>query len=444
MEQDLEYLNAEEVNKNKLLLIAKEENVDDSFSSFDFLPFTFLGLKTSSFGNTLNNPFYKIRDIAIDTNKTFEDRCEAVRYMQRIPHVNRKETINSMLSILKHILFSFIKRYYFMSNNDRIIKLDYDLVNTGHKCVYDDFDSLNAPLHYKINSSQHILTQLRLEDYDKDEVQSFLLNIGKDTNKSLNLRAEACDILSRCAWDIPIKEEAKKIIEELGEDISVLRTIYTNSQNVHNEHITDSFLQTLRSLKSDTLITHNIDEINGLLKLEIHSNNYDKLSNVFQQILINTARYDDLTLTEILLLIYERICDHPSHEELKKRLIEEMCDMDGTCSTGYLSRLLNVLSGFYDNVAPVRISYKDQLRSNIFARFTFYISTLNEHNKNSIVEEISKGDNDKDLIMEFLSMYDVHEELYDEFKPYVTDKDYNDIYTRCKNDYFGFETKREL
>ena len=57
---------------------------------------------------------------------------------------------------------------------------------------------------------------------------------------------------------------------------------------------------------------------------------------------------------------------HKNEQELLKRLLEELEDMSGTCSTGFASRLVNIVSGFGE--FNIRISWEDQIVANFAGR----------------------------------------------------------------------------
>ena len=72
------------------------------------------------------------------------------------------------------------------------------------------------------------------------------------------------------------------------------------------------------------------------------------------------------------------ITDHKHEKELKKRLLEELEDMSGTCSSGFLSRLVNVVSGFGD--FSIRISWQDQIIGNLTGRINKEIKNITSEN----------------------------------------------------------------
>ena len=68
----------------------------------------------------------------------------------------------------------------------------------------------------------------------------------------------------------------------------------------------------------------------------------------------------------ILLKVWTYITSHESEQEMRKRMLQELYEMSGTCSTGFASRLVNVISGFGD--FNMRISWRDQIIANFTGR----------------------------------------------------------------------------
>ena len=75
-----------------------------------------------------------------------------------------------------------------------------------------------------------------------------------------------------------------------------------------------------------------------------------KIKLSMQRIFMDRALYSKFnnSLLNILLKIYSYIQtrnDESIKEELYKRMIQELEEMSGTCSSGFASRLVNILSG---------------------------------------------------------------------------------------------------
>ena len=421
-----------------------KESIEDEISSFDNIPILFNGINTSTFGlssNFVKNPFLKLVEIVKREDIPWEDKTQGLRYMQRIPHINRKEhCIDCAINIITDSKFPLDWRYHFFSNNERIIKLDYDIVNACHHYFFFNFEKFNSPLLYRILSSQYLLSQFPLGTYDSESVQSFLISVAKDENMEVNYRAECSDILDRIGYG-DNKKIGTDMIIKLGDLYlqNKKRTIYTNSQNVHDTSINKGIIEVLRNVIKTTSTERNSEEIYNLIIKKIDGEKKEQTIEVFQRIIIDTAKYEGLPMCDIMMLIWEKICNSEHKDVLEDRMLEEMYEMYKTCSTGHLSRLINVLSGFFSDINPVKISYKDQLRSNVFARLSASIKTLGVHEQEEIINEISSET--KCLIEDFLFSYSPKDELYEEFVigKYLNEEEFSEIYSKSEKEYFGMK-----
>jgi len=84
------------------------------------------------------------------------------------------------------------------------------------------------------------------------------------------------------------------------------------------------------------------------------------------------------TLLNILLKVCTFIFTNEEKDELLKRLKEELYDMAGTCSTGFASRLINILSGYDD--FNIKISFSDQIVSNFQGRLNCLMQKITDKN----------------------------------------------------------------
>lgn len=429
-----------------------ETNYGVDLSSFDFMPALFNGLQTSSFGYSSNkkkNPFYKLSEIAKNETLTWEDRTQAIRYMQRIPHVNRSEyCIDCTIQLILDEKYPLRNRYHFFSNNEKIIKLDYDIVNACHYYYFLNHEKFNGPLVYTILSAQYLLTQFPLGTYDDQSVQDFLYNIAKDPENEVHYRAECADILSRVGYD-KYREMGDLVLNELGNMLRLekdkLFTIYSNAQNVHDETITKKIIDSLQYLISTTVPKCHSGEVFEILKDKLKDSRYDtirdKVIESFQRVIIDTSRYEGLNMCDIMLHVWERIIGSPNKEELINRFIEELSEMNNSCSSGHISRLLNVLSGFFDDIKPVQISYEEQLKSNVFGRYTNVLRTLDDKMRDDVLKEMSEKE--KPACDEVIFSYSPKEELYEEFVggEYMTSEVFERVYLKAERDFFGYTEK---
>jgi hypothetical protein len=140
-----------------------------------------------------------------------------------------------------------------------------------------------------------------------------------------------------------------------------------------------------------------LDEVYNRMMLLEHANSQSengesKIPAVFQRIMVDPSKYEGKRLSDILLMVWNRIQINPHKEVLEHILLEEMNAMDGTCSTGYLARLLTTLAGF-DDVYDVKISVRDEIKACVVARLS---RTLEKFERNDKVLE-----GDKTSIQEF-------------------------------------------
>lgn len=422
------------------------KTIEEETSSFLDMPPVYLNIDTKSFGNSRSNPFFEIKKRVLDSKNTFEDRTQGLRYMQRIPHIKRSPNcIECALSILNDDQYPIRDRYVFFANNDKYVKLDYDIVNACHKYFFNNFDTkFKTPLEYKILSAQYLLTQHCENQNDIDEVQNFLIELSIDKDSQINYRAECADILSRAGYG-DVREVGHQVIRELGSlyEVNKRTTIYSNLENVHDSTITEQLLNSLKSLITSVTTTKNAGDIyDRLAELTKHDERADTILKSFQRIVIDTAKYENLNVCDIMCLVWQKIITSSSKHELEKRFVEELYEMYNTCSSGHLSRLLNILSGFFEDITPVKISYNQQLRSNVFARLSFYMKSLSQDIQDQLVKEMTSED--KSTIEEFIISYDPKDELQKEFKEYIDKNEFDNCYKKALNDFFGIEEKLSI
>lgn len=263
---------------------------------------------------------------------------------------------------------------------------------------------------YRILSAQYLLQNCELEE--KTQVQDILLDFANDEDLDYNLRADAADTLLSLGTQ-EYKDSARDIIICLGRIGGNNKTVYDNAQNVHTKEIEKSVLEILNVICSvKTMKINNIPidfhyiekEIVNILnqsrnncenicennknlidedkeKLEKMENKYcsedcqkfcKKEERIFislNRIFMDRTLYSQFTstLSNILIKLWSYIHESEFKDEMLKRLLEELDEMSGTCSSGFVSRLVNVLSGF-DEKLSIRISYEDQIIANMNGR----------------------------------------------------------------------------
>lgn len=131
-------------------------------------------------------------------------------------------------------------------------------------------------------------------------------------------------------------------------DVFNLHNITKDKQNVHHSQINQAIkTKVIKLCKSYPYKNTSWDTIYSILKIRKSWNNVNLKS--LQFIRENTATFGiEITLEQLFMSLFYYIKNNDSYAELLDRLNEELKDMSGTCSTGHLSRLLNVLQGYSD------------------------------------------------------------------------------------------------
>jgi len=318
---------------------------------------------------------------------------------------------------------------------------------------------------YKILAGQYMLQNLRkmIDDEERRDIQNILLSVAQDDELDFNIRADAADTLLNVG-DEECVTRAREIITLLSFAMGQRRTLFDNTQNVHVTEIEESVMEILSSIMVNT----------HMLKMESGENvTFEFVRNKIEEMLVitkgkkcispckhtkcemcdncvireNSVCCDDdcdknlsrktkiivslnriamdrilyskysVTLSGILLRVWSYICKHKSCDEMRKRLLEELYDMSGTCSSGFASRLINVLSGFGD--FSIRISWCDQ----IIANFTGRLNALARKIDHSDSVYLTDKSHHSDLVMLYLSANpDVQKILKDETKEDVVKK----------------------
>ena len=164
-----------------------------------------------------------------------------------------------------------------------------------------------------------------------------------------------------------------------------------------------------------------------------HGRHRHRLYDIFQMVVAYIDRYGD------------KETDH-CRKDLQQRLLEELEDMAGTCSTGYAVRLLNVLTGYRD--FQIRIPPEYALRCRFFQlinRCIIGICDIDPERGARIMDQMTLPPNLFEKRSEFLSVFreklpTIKEDLYKEFKDMMTDTDYDFYLRKAIFSYEGLES----
>ena len=277
-----------------------------------------------------------------------------------------------------------------------------DLQIASLRYIYQHFDKTQ----YKILSKQ------KLFDIVIQMIQYFILN-----NNTENVN-ETIDILLTFSpenrerimnLDEQFRNRFNRIenaVENKKEKIKI-KTIYEDKQNVHNSKINKDVNNIVKYLFKNNSKYFHIPELNLSFSDIIYNENkiiddikielleddnkiIEKDKYIIEKILnyiksSNSIFTDkEITLRQVFLCIWFFIKNNNHFSELKIRMLEEFREMNGLCTTGHLSRLINIIQGFTDDEnLIIKIDNHEQYRAVI----KNYLSKQFEECKDEIVLE---------------------------------------------------------
>ena len=299
---------------------------------------------------------------------------------------------------------------------------------------------------YKILVCQYFIMKEQKDERVPEFIDA-LFTFAQDIELDENVRADAVDVLLRTR-ERHIRERAFMILNELGLSSRKKISIYDNSQNVHTNSIEKSAICVLDKLfdnmkEKEILICTFSDVLTYFDKVKetLEEEPKKTLNKSLTRISFDQATYgrENHRLMNILCLVFTYISTHEHSEEMKKRLLEELIDSSGVCSTGNAFRLINVLSGFgeYD----ITISFEDQFK----AKFQLLL----EKKCNEIEDEDYKMDifmdmthtehsNKNAFLKFFMSCFgEINGELRKDFKDYISETEFEEYLRTCVSYYMN-------
>jgi hypothetical protein len=168
--------------------------------------------------------------------------------------------------------------------------------------------------------------------------------------------------------------------------------IYADGQNVHSSSIQQSVKESIINLLNDKFVISDDD-----LRKQILDNDKILYKEQLFEYIDGKEEHSTLycTFKDLFVKVYGRIIGSESQEDLWKRLNEELSESDCKCYTGRLSRLVNVLNGYYLDIR-IMISDSEQI-SNIIISIKKRLLDEKEI-KDECIKELKERGYDEELI----------------------------------------------
>jgi hypothetical protein len=286
----------------------------------------------------------------------------------------------------------------------------------------------------------------------------YLLGVAEDSSKKTRDRLEACDIICIKEREVDLVDRAKLIIQSL-----ISRESAVSSESAHLASISESIEKTVSELvrSQEALSTEGLCELNtvennkwdvdeimehlslssspqcrdssteGLLISGAEAINIKIAITHIQQHVFAVFTSHLLTLKQIFELAWSYIQNSP--EPLKKQLLmrmrQELNDMAGTCTQGYMSRIINVFSGFTDTMG-IGLTYEEEIYTIFSHRIEQAIRTASVDIRDILFNQITvRTDHQQDRIqlLAFLRplLPQIWKDIRSEYETILSDQEFD-------------------
>uniref|UniRef100_A0A6C0KFX0 Uncharacterized protein n=1 Tax=viral metagenome TaxID=1070528 RepID=A0A6C0KFX0_9ZZZZ len=332
-----------------------------------------------------------------------------------------------------------VYRYRIIQSLEQHFKDDKFLFYVRNACN-QFIDNQGNTYTYRAIACQYMFEKCTPDEPTRQRMEQFLLQIADDITIAEDTRADACDILLQNGRD-ESRALARNALFVLAGGEMARSNIFKNSQNVHVRSIEESVEKLVEKLstyhpRNETVYDFDTTREKLLEKIGKTHEHREDVEGALLRIVIDRAVYghSNMTLTTILAKMWTYIQDSEHREELEKRLVEELIESNNKCSSGYVSRIVNTLSGF-DEQMSISISFEDQIIANLEGRLNACITRMEDPDEmDEILHQMTIPVIHYNLRGAFLKFFRenisfIREGMYDEFRHFMTDLDY-DFYFR--------------
>lgn len=236
-----------------------------------------------------------------------------------------------------------------------------------------------------------------------------LVNLNYEKNERIIISEELLEFIDQVF-------QRQRAANNRGNNNTILiKNIYTDGQNVHDIQIASEVRNSIEKLMKFKLVVKTLNECLTEFEKYIKDNNLDKVDTSIYSTSIDKIKYLcnlqsrhsllNVNFADVFIRIWNKIRISPYQKEIISILVQDLPEMMQVCFTGRLSRLVNCLSGF-DNEISIKISEGQQIQTkyNVIAK---KLSKL--HDPNTIQYNIIFKYEFKKLLMEI----DIEKDLID-------------------------------
>ncbi len=395
--------------------------------------------------------------IAKDETLDYTHRIESIKFLYNTEDHDIWDTIVKILiSIIKDETICSKKRYKIISEFSKttgiVSRYNINKMNVPYSpgfiapIQFAYFDNENNCDRMRILSGQHLI---QMKFINKKVITERLLDIARNAEDEMT-GADAADVVIRVG-DAEYSKEAMGIIKNLGfskikrnkdgELTEAVKTVYSDSQNVH--YFTEQTDEFLEKLSENVYNSKSFEQVNKIVSdivmatikdIKIRYKIYESLSRIDLDTAVFTS--NNLSLSDIFVKIWDIIETDDNKDQLETRMIEELIEMSDTCSSGHVVRFINVLAGDKLNFT---ITWEQQIIANVVGRINAKIrdceiSEINE--ALSIANTELATEEETEIYNKFIKdqLEELYNPLHDEFKEFVSDDEFSQAFEKAKKE----------
>ena len=367
--------------------------------------------------------------VNLEIIKLYNNKIKEIKGLDNLINLQVLNLSNNQLTEIKGLnKLANLQQLYLSSNKIKKIKGLENLVNLKELHLYYNQIIEIKELNYLINLKELYLDnnnitkikeliplanlqKLFLHNNEITEIkelnyltglQVLYLHDNKITELPLNL-CNLRNIISISYSNNPIEHiplPVQRWLDRLNNKINVNNMVYIDKQNIHNHHIQNSFRTSLNNILKDKQL---LDL--QTIKQQIIENNIltEQTKREILNYCDNSMEHTSflITYSDLLIYVWSRITFNPNKDEILQVLNQEINDGLCMCFTGRLTRLLNTLVGFYDDI-ELQISDSEQI-TNIIISLKDKFSSNQEQLKDAVKKELLERQYSETVINEWLA-----------------------------------------
>lgn len=371
--------NLEELNilNNKILILPdqigrlkKLKRIDAAYNMLDILPLSFADLEGLRHANFVHNNF-KYMPPPLMKLASLESLYMAENYMKTIP-----PEIDQMVALRTlHISENRIWKCLPVELGNLV---NLKLLNLENNCIAE----LPSTIGNLVNMEELHLNYNQILVIPPSIGHCAALRYIKVSHNLLRtipveiIQCTKLDYIERSDNELDLHPAIQRFLDN-RRNINMHGGLYRDSQNVHTSSIQESIKNSIFNLLNDPYSATK----EAVIQEVIGCPHISKKELIIEYINDDNETHSTLycTFFDAFMKVWGRITaykanDHRSEEnnnegvrqELFKRLNEELSEGECKCFTGRLSRIVNVLNGFFDDI-QVHISSNEQIANVILA-----------------------------------------------------------------------------